>query len=71
MQAAGYLTDDIGRKPVSERTEFVSVHCAGDGRRKPVSEGTKFPSAHCAGGESPSTASAAISAQRRNDFHDD
>ena len=27
MQAAGYLTDDIGRKPVSERTEFVSAHC--------------------------------------------
>ena len=51
MQAAGYLTDDIGRKPVSERTEFVSVHCAGDGRRKPVSEETKFPSVHCAVGE--------------------
>ena len=28
MQAAGYLADDIGRKPVSERTKFVSAHCA-------------------------------------------
>ena len=27
MQAAEYLADDIGRKPVSERTEFVSKHC--------------------------------------------
>ena len=27
-RAAGYLADDIGRKPVSERTKFVSAHCA-------------------------------------------
>ena len=30
MQAAEYLADDIGRKPVSERTEFVSAHCECD-----------------------------------------
>ena len=34
MQAAGYLADDIGRKPVRERTQFVSAHCAGGERRK-------------------------------------
>ena len=28
MQAAGYLAADIGRKPVSEETQFPSAHCA-------------------------------------------
>ena len=47
-QAAGYLADAIGRKPVSEETEFPSMHGGGRERRKPVSERTKFVSAHCA-----------------------
>ena len=47
-QAAGYLAADIGRKPVSERTQFVSVALRPARRRKPVSEETQFPSAHCA-----------------------